>query len=292
VDARDPVEIGSLRQPLPSPVPASLGRYFVGVAITVAAVVSQYVVPQNVPGATVLYGNLPGDLFIVYGIPVLAFAFLVGGAPLRDWSKRLGLATWEGLRWYGLLTLLALLVVIGLAIVYALIDPAALQLLNRPNPALQQARGDPWFFVGFSFVIGAFEETIFRGWIFGYWRDRPGAWFVPATWTSAVFAGVHLYYGTTYGIAAPLIFPTLFLMGFSLAATYRFSGGNLVVPSLLHGTNDATAFLTLVSVEAGEVGVALHYLIVLVGAVIGLVHYLRPSGGPSSPDAGSTAFGS
>jgi len=270
------------------PAPAPLGRYFAGVAITVGAVVSQYIVPQNVPGASDLYGNLPGDLFIVYGVPVLAFALLVGGAPLRDWSKRLGLATWEGLRWYGLLALLSLLVVIGLTIVYELLDPSALALLNRPNPALQQAAGDPWFFVAFSFVIGAFEETIFRGWIFGYWRDRPGSWFVPATWTSVVFAGVHLYYGTTYGIAAPLIFPTLFLMGFALAAAYRFSGGNLVVPSLLHGANDSTAFLTLVNFEAG---VALHYLIIFVGALIGLVHYLRPSNGPPSTAAGSPTFG-
>jgi membrane protease YdiL (CAAX protease family) len=271
------------------PAPASLGRYFSGVVITVGAVVSQYVVPQNVPGAVALYDNLPGDLFVVYGVPVLAFAFLVGGAPLRDWSKRMKLATWEGLRWYGLLSLLALLVVLFLTIVYEVVDPAALQLLNRPNPALTQATGDPWFFVGFSFVIGAFEETIFRGWIFGYWRDRPGSWYVPATWTSVVFAGVHLYYGTTYGLAAPLIFPTLLLLGFALAATYRFSGGNLVVPALLHGANDATAFLTLVNLE---VGVILHYLIILVGAVIGLVHYLSPTGGPPNPNPGSMGFGS
>jgi membrane protease YdiL (CAAX protease family) len=283
------VEHGAPQRPSPPTVPASLGRYFSGVAITVGAVLSQYVVPQTTPGAVVLYGNLPGDLFVVYGVPVLAFAFLVGGAPLRDWSQRMKLATWEGLRWYGLLALLALLIVIGLTVVYEVVDPAALNLLNRPNPALTQASGDPWFFVGFSFVIGAVEETIFRGWIFGYWRDRPGSWFVPATWTSGVFAGVHLYYGTTYGLAAPLIFPTLFLMGFALAAAYRFSGGNLVVPSLLHGANDATAFLTLVNVE---VGVVLHYLIILAGAVIGLVHYLSPSGGPPNPDSWSIRFGS
>jgi membrane protease YdiL (CAAX protease family) len=283
------VEIGSRKGPSPAPASASLGRYFAGVAVTVGAVVSQYVVPQNVPGASVLYGNLPGDLFVVYGIPVLAFAVLVGASPLRDWSRRMRLASWEGLRWYGLLSLLALLVVIVLTVVYSLLDPAALQLLNRPNPALQQAAGNPWFFVGFSFVIGAFEETIFRGWIFGYWRDRPGSWFVPATWTSVVFAGVHLYYGTTYGLAAPLIFPTLFLMGFALAAAYRFSGGNLVVPALLHGANDATAFLTLVNFG---VGVALHYLLVLVGAVIGLVHYLSPSRELPGADPGSTRFGS
>jgi membrane protease YdiL (CAAX protease family) len=268
--------------PAPGPtepriVPASLGRYFAGVAITVFVILSQYFVPQTVPATRILYDNLPGDLFIVYGIPVIAFAILVGRAPLRHWRDRMGLAGWEGLRWFGLLSALALITVIALAVVYEALDPSALGLLNKPNPALTQAEGNPWFFVGFSFVIGAFEETIFRGWFFGYWRDRPGSWLAPATWTSAVFAGVHLYYGTTYGAAYPLIFPTLFLTGFAFAAAYRFSGGNLVVPALLHGASDASAFLTLVSLGAG---LALHYGIIFVGLVIALVDYLRNSGGP------------
>jgi membrane protease YdiL (CAAX protease family) len=250
----------------------SLGRYAVAVGVTVFAIVSQYFLPQTVPTLKILYDNLPGDLFVVYGIPAIAFAFLVGARPLRDWSRRTGVASWQGLRWFGLLTLLALLIVFVLAAIYAVLDPAALGLLNRPNPALQQAAGNPWFFVGFSFVIGAFEETIFRGWIFGYWRDRPGSWSVPATWTSVIFAGVHLYYATTYGAAYPLIFPSLFLTGFAFAATYRFSGGNLVVPAFLHGASDATSYLTLVSVD---LGIALKYLIVGVGALIGLVHYMK-----------------
>ncbi|MGP8158328.1 MAG: lysostaphin resistance A-like protein [Thermoplasmata archaeon] len=254
-------------------VAAPLGRYFLGVAITVLAILSQYFVPELFPASTLLYGNLPGDVFVVYGIPIIAFALLVGGAPLRDWGRRMGVATWQGLRFYGLLSLLALAVVLVLTIVYEIVDPAALQLLNRPNPALQQATGNPWFFVGFSFVVGAFEETIFRGFMFGYWRDRRGPWMVPAVWTSAVFAGVHLYYGTTYGAAAPLIFPSLFLMGFAFAATYRFSRGNLVVPAALHGAHDAAAFFTLISYEWG---IILSYVVVLVGALIGLVHYLRP----------------
>jgi len=257
--------------------PVSIGRYALGVAVTVGAILSQYFVPQTVPASRILYDNLPGDLFVVYGIPVLAFAALVGAGPLRDWRRRMGVAGWEGLRWYGGLSLLALLITIVLAAIYAVVDPSALNLLNRPNPALQQAAGDPWFFVGFSFVIGAVEETIFRGWIFGYWRDRPGSWFVPATWTSVVFAGVHLYYGATYGAAYPLIFPSLFLTGFAFAAAYRFSGGNLVVPALLHGASDAAAFLTLVSLE---LGLALHYLIIGVGGLICLLHYASGSDRP------------
>lgn len=255
-----------------SPPAASLGRYFVGVFITVFAVVSQYFVPQTFPATLVLYGNLPGDVVIVYGIPLVSFALLVGAAPLRDWYRRMGSATWHGLRFYGLLTLLGILVVLVLTIIYEVVDPAALQLLNKPNPALTQAKGNPWFFVAFSFAVGAFEETIFRGFLFGYWRDRSGPWMVPAVWTSVVFAGVHLYYGTTYGAAAPLIFPSLFLLGFAFAATYRFSRGNLVVPALLHGAHDAAAFLTLISEVWGYVAL---YSVVLVGALIGLIHYLR-----------------
>ena len=265
---------------LSSPAPASLGRYFVGVFVTVFAILSQYFVPQLWPAARILYGNLPGDVLIVYGVPILAFALLVGGSPLRDWGQRLGLASWEGLRFYGLLSLLGLLVVVFLTILYEVVDPGALQLLSRPNPALEQASGNPWFFVGFSFVVGAFEETIFRGFMFGYWRDRSGPWIVPATWTSVVFAGIHLYYGTTYGLAAPLLFPGLFLMGFAFAATYRFSGGNLVVPAALHGAHDAAAFLTLVSYE---LGIVLSYLIVLVGGLIGLIDYLSKSSAPTAP---------
>ena len=260
-------------RPPPRP-PASLPRYFAGVAITVGAILSQYFVPPAFPSTRVLYGNLPGDILVVYGLPILAFAVLVGGGPLRDWSRRMGLASVEGLSWYGLLSLLALLVLIVLLFVYAYWDPSAIGLLNRPNPALEQAKGDPWFFVGFSFVVGAIEETIFRGWIFGYWRDRPGSWVTTATWTSAVFALVHVYYALTYLAAAPLIFPGLFLTGFAFAATYRYSGGNLVVIALLHGAQDASAFLTVVSPTFYVVGVSLHYLLILIGAVVALVVYI------------------
>ena len=258
----------------PSPPPAPLGRYFAGVAITVGAILSQYFVPQTFPSTLVLYGNLPGDVFVVYGIPILAFAVLVGGGPLRDWARRMGLASVEGLRWYGLLSLLALAVLIVLIIVYLYWDPSALGLLNRPNPALQQAKGNPWFFVGFSFVVGAIEETILRGWIFGYWRDRPGSWVGAATWTSALCALVHVYYALTYLAAAPLIFPGLFLTGFAFAATYRHSGGNLVVVALLHGAQDATAFLTIISPELETLGISLHYLLIVLGAVVGLAVYV------------------
>jgi hypothetical protein len=88
--------------------------------------------------------------------------------------------------------------------------------------------------------------------------------------TSVAFASVHLYYATTYGAAAPIIFPTLFLTGFAFATTYRYTGGNLAVPAVLHGAHDAAAFLDLI---VSPVGTVVGYLLIFVGAVIALAQY-------------------
>lgn len=254
-------------------VPDDRARYAIGVAITVFVILSQYFLPQAFPALGFLYGNLLGDLFVVYGIPVLAFAFLIGARPLRRWAANLGTATWEGLQWFGLTSLLALFIVIILEAIYSIVDPAALQLLERTNPALQQAASNPWFFIGLSFVVGAFEETIFRGWIFGYWLQRPNAsWLGAAIWTSVLFAGVHLYYGTTYGAAYPILFVPLFFLGFSFAATVKYSGGNLVVVALLHGGYDAISFAYLLNPNLSD---GLHVLLIVVGLTVALVLYVR-----------------
>jgi membrane protease YdiL (CAAX protease family) len=264
----------------------SVPSYFAAVVVTVVAILSQYFVPETVPALAPVYGSFFGDLFVVYGIPILTFAILVGGRPLAGFVDNTARAALQGLAWYGVLSLLALLVVVALTIVYEVVDPAALKLLSNTTPVIQSAEGDPWFWVVFSFVVGLIEELIFRGWIFGYWLVKdPNRWVLHATWTSALFAGVHLYYGQTYGAAAPLIFPSLFLLGFALAATMRASGGNVLVVGILHGANDAVAFYSLVS-ENGAL--ALHYGIILIGALVGLVLYLhvRPST-PPYPTGGS-----
>ena len=271
---------GSLAAPEGTPAPPGstaapddLARYGLGVAITVFVIASQYFLPQAFPVLNVLYGNLVGDLFVVYGIPVLAFAILIGGGPLRRWAANMGPATWEGLQWFGLTSLLAIFIIIILEVIYALVDPGALQLLQRTNPALEQAASNPWFYIGLSFVVGAFEETIFRGWIFGYWLRRPNAsWLFAAVWTSILFAGVHLYYGTTYGAAYPILFVPLFLLGFSFAATVKYSGGNLVIVALLHGGYDAISFSYLLNPNVSD---SLHVLLIVVGLIVALVLYLK-----------------
>ncbi|MGA7923231.1 MAG: type II CAAX endopeptidase family protein [Thermoplasmata archaeon] len=271
-------------QALPPRRLGGLLGYAVATAITAFAIYSQYFLPQTVPAIAPLYTSLLGDVFIVYGIPIISFLVLVGTRPLRSWRGRLGDATVQGLGWYGAMSIVAILVTIALALVYEIVDPGALALLSRPNPELTAAASNPWFYVGFSFVIGAIEETIFRGWIFGYWMARGSPNLTAhAIWTSIFFGAVHLYYGTTYGAAYPLVAPSLFFIGFAFAKTMQNSGGNLVIVALLHGANDATSFLTLIN---SNEALALHYGIVLVGAVIFLYLYLATN--PSPPSSGPT----
>ena len=270
-------------RPTPPPSPpsaASPGTYALALLVTVFAILSQYFVPQTFPAARIVYGTLLGGLLVVYGVPILAFALLVGPRPLRAAFRHMGTATEAGVRWAGLLLLLSLLVIGVLLTLYARFDPGAIHLLGRPNPALQAAAPDPYFWIAFAFVIGAVEETIFRGWVFGYWLQRdPRRWWLHALWTSGLFAGVHLYYGTTYGPIAPVQFTTLFLLGFAYAGTMRSSGGNLVVIALLHGANDASAFSTLIT----PVGADLYFVSLIVGGlVLGLIALIQAGRAPAS----------
>jgi membrane protease YdiL (CAAX protease family) len=272
MDARDPADDPQAGYPSGGRL-GSIGAYALAVVITALAVLSQYFVPQHLAAALPVYRDFLGGLAIVYGIPIVAFLALVGSRPLRRYFVRPGRAAWEGLRWYGGLSLLALLVTVVLLAVYLYLDPSALKLLSKPNPVITAARTDPWFWVAFSFAVGFIEETIFRGWVFGYWLARgTDRWAAHAAWTSVLFAGVHVYYGATYLAAAPFSYEELFLLGFAFAAAVRYSGGNLLVVALLHGANDATAFLSILS---SSEALALHYGIILVGALIALIHFLR-----------------
>lgn len=272
-------------QPLPPPPPAEevppappgpaapLPRYALATGITVFVILSQYFVPQNFPALRGLYASTLADFLIVYGIPVASFLLLVGTRPLRHAVTRTGTGLVEGFRWYGLLTILALFLSILALSVILTIDPSAANALAKPTPIVRAAQADPWLWVALSFVVGIVEETIFRGFIFGYWLVRsPRDWKIHAAWTSVLFASVHVYYALTYGIVFVLPAIVLILDGAAFAIGFRDAGGNLVGVSFLHGWNDATAFLVL---ALPALGLTLHYLVVLIGVVIALIVYLR-----------------
>jgi membrane protease YdiL (CAAX protease family) len=245
---------------------ATLPSYFAAVAITVLAILSQYFLPQLVPAVRPLYSTLGPDLLVVYGIPIVVFVLLVGIQPLRRFFANSGPAVVEGLRWYGAMSILGLLAALTFVAVLAAVDPSAIMQLSKLSPPLVAAESDPWFWVAFSFVIGIVEETIFRGWIFGYWLLRsPAHWFAHAVWTSLLFASVHLYYGPTYGYASGVAFAELFFAGLAFAFAVRYSKGNLLIVGLLHGAHDSLSFSTLVWKPYGE---ELYYFLILVGAIV------------------------
>ncbi len=253
-------------------------RFALGLAITVGAIVSQYVVPSSVPAADLVYGSLLGDVGVVYGIPLAAWLALFGARPLGAFARRTPRAAVWGLAYYGVFSILALGATIAAVALLAAFDPAALALLSRPNPVLVAAEGNPLFFIGFSFVAAAFEETIFRGFIYQLAVRPGGSWVAAAAGSSALFAGVHLYYAETYGLAVIAIAPSLFAVGFAFAATVEMSGGNLVVVIVLHGALDAAAFLSLLS---GSAALAAHYLPIVAGVAIAVG--LAGSGRPFLP---------
>jgi membrane protease YdiL (CAAX protease family) len=248
-------------------------RYLGAVAITILAIGSQYFVPQLIPALVPVYDWLVTGVLIVYGIPIAAFLLLVGTGPLDGWRDQMGEAAIQGVRWYGVYSLLAIFVAVLIVIVLTAIGENPISALQRETPVIKAAVTDPWFWVGFSFVIGAVEETIFRGWIYGFWRTRPGGdgW-APVIGSSLLFAGVHAYYATTYGTIAIVAFVELFLIGVAFAQTVRMTGGNLVIVALLHGANDATAFYTLIN---PNLGTGLHLALILLGALIALWLYVR-----------------
>jgi membrane protease YdiL (CAAX protease family) len=248
---------------------ATVPAYLTAVAVTVVAILSQYFLPQLVPAVRPVYALLPTGLLVVYGIPILAFVLLIGPRPLRGFFSNPGSAIVEGFRWYGAMSVLGLLAAFTIVAVLLAVDPSAVSQLSKLSPPLVEAESDPWFWVGFSFVIGIVEETIFRGWIFGYWLLRdPPSWAVHAVWTSALFASMHLYYGTAYGFASAVAFAELFFAGLAFAFAVRYSRGNLLIVGLLHGAHDALSFSTLVWKPEGE---DLYYLLILVGVIVFIV---------------------
>jgi membrane protease YdiL (CAAX protease family) len=95
---------------------------------------------------------------------------------------------------------------------------------------------------------------MFRGFVYGgllrIYHDRH--WFFLALISSLLFAAAHLYYLFIYGIASLAPFIEITAIGTALSVAYYYSGGNLVVPAIIHGLFDASGFIAAdISPEAG-----------------------------------------
>ena len=155
-------------------------------------------------------------------------------------------------------------------------EPGVIDLLNQPNPVLEVPQNVAWVMIFVSvLIIGPAEEFLFRGFMFGGLLSltKGKYWFASAVFSSALFAIVHAYYAVTYGVASIIPFITVITFSIAMSITYYYSGGNLLVPILIHGLYDATGFLTVA--VSSEVGLAARGVMICVGVTIALYLLLK-----------------
>jgi membrane protease YdiL (CAAX protease family) len=244
-----------------NPLPKKL--YLIGVVVIFLSVYSQYFIP---------YGTITGYL-VVYGIPVLVVSLFFGRQLLRRAGKNNKDAAKFGLGLFGLFTVISLFVsVIVLAIILRF-DPHAVSLLNKPNPVLNVPSNVAWLMIPVSIlVVGPAEEYLFRGFIYGGLLSiaKGRYWILLAIVSSVMFASVHAYYITTYGIASAVAIIGLITLGLAMSITYYWSGGNILVPALIHGVYDATGFLAVATTT--QIGLAAQFVMIFVGIGFAVVY--------------------
>lgn len=248
-------------------IPISKRTYFTGLLIIFLSAYSQYFVEG--------YGPITGAL-VVYGIPIIWISVFFGSEILNRAFKNNGLALKYGMGYFGAFSLLGGIISGIIIMVLTTVDPNALDILNRANPVLHVPRKLAWMMVIISMIfIGPAEEYIFRGFVFGgllkiYHNHH---WIFLAFVSSFLFAVVHLYYLVIYGLASLIPFAEIVTIGMALGFAYYLSGGNLLIPALIHGAFDATGFIAE-DISEG-IGIALRFSMVLIGLLVAFVMYRR-----------------
>jgi membrane protease YdiL (CAAX protease family) len=235
----------------------------VGLAILFIAFYSQYLVAG--------FGPITGTL-MVYGVPFLTATVMYGRTIWHHAFRNTGVALKFGVSSFGMFQLLG--TVASMIIVYLLnyVSPEADDLLNRHNPVLNVSREYAWFMMLISVVvIGPVEEYIFRGFVYGGLLNlyKGQHWLSLAFLSSLFFAVAHLYYALVYGIASLIALADLIAFSMAMSFAYYFSGGNVLVPALIHGLYDAGGFLAVaVSPQASS---AFRGGMIVLGVVVAMV---------------------
>jgi membrane protease YdiL (CAAX protease family) len=240
--------------------------FLVGLLVILVCSYSQYVIPGL---------NFVSAVLLVYGIPILVTGLIWGRAIIKKAFNQTLNAVKFGLGYFGAFTALGLVMGIFIIFLLTVSDPAAVNLLQKPNPVLQVSPGVAWLMVGVSFLVtGPAEESLFRGYVFGgvlsFFRNRH--WLSLALVSSIFFAAAHLYYGVVYGAASLVPFADLTAFGMAMAATYYVSGGNLIVPALIHGAYDATGFIGVAT--SSTTGDQLRELMILIGIFVAIAIFV------------------
>ena len=237
--------------------------FVIGLIVILVSTYSQYAIPGL---------NLVSGTLLVYGLPILVTSLIWGRTIISKALRHMYTALRYGLGYFGVFTILGLSVGFLIVFLLAVFDPAVTNLLHKPNPVLQVSPEIAWFMVGFSFlVVGPSEEYLFRGFVFGGLLNvsKGRHWLVLAFISSIFFACVHLYYAAVYGVASLVIFVDLMTFGMAMAATYHVSAGNLLVPAMIHGTYDATAYLGVAT--SSDIGGQLREIMIFLGLIVALL---------------------
>jgi membrane protease YdiL (CAAX protease family) len=250
--------------------------YIVGLLVIFASSYSQYLVSGI---------SLVAGAFLVYGVSILAISAIYGKSILRRALRHTSTALRLGLGFFGIFTLLGTGASLLIVVILLRLDPVALNLLQKPVPVLHVSPELAWIMVWASLiVVGPCEELIFRGFVFGGLLSLFGTrhWLILACLSSVLFAAVHLYYALTYGVASLIPFVDIIAIGMALAITYYRSGGNLLIPALIHGVYDATGFMAVA--VSPRVGLLLRGMLMLVGVIAAVMMILErrrklPEGG-------------
>jgi len=249
------------------PLPKTL--YILGVLVIFAAVYLPYFVEL---------GQVVGNL-VVYGLPVAVVSLFFGREILRRAGKNNWTALKRGFAFFGALTVISILTSIAALFIIIILNPQAPELLQRPNPALDVEPNFAWVMIAVSFlVVGPAEEYLFTGFAYGglLSMSKGKHWLPLAVGSALLFTFAHAYYALTYEAAAVIPFITLATFGFAMAATYYWSGGNLLIPILIHGLYDATGFLGVAT--TAEIGLISRGALIFVGVAFAIFYFLKRAG--------------
>lgn len=220
------------------------------------------------------YGPVTGAL-VVYGIPIIWISVFYGSEIISRAFKNNRLALKYGMGYFGAFSLLGAVISGLIILILTAVDPQSLELLDRANPVLHVPRKLAWIMIFVSIVlIGPAEEYIFRGFVYGgllkiYHNHH---WIFLAFVSSVLFAVVHLYYLVVFGVASLILFAEIIMIGMAMGFTYYLTGGNLLIPALIHGAFDATGFAAEIS---EGVGLALRFSLILIGLMVALMMYRK-----------------
>jgi len=250
---------------LEKPIPKSL--YLIGLLVIFASIYSQYAIGG--------LGPILGT-FIIYGIPILTTIILWGSSIIRRAFNHTYTALKFGLGFFGIFTVLGMLVAAAILFIIVTLDPSAANLLQRPNPALDIPPKLAWVMMWISlFAVGPCEEYLFRGFVYGgllsNLKDRH--WLSLAFVSSILFAAAHPYYAFVYGITSLVQFTDLVAFGMAMAATYHLSGGNLLIPAMIHGTYDASEFFDVAT--SLNLGASFRGHMIMVSILVAIVLFIQ-----------------